>query len=850
MTRARFRAVLLAAVMVLSVVAMGAGFAGGAAAQEAPAEGEVVLLNQSDDVVGSFESIQAAVDAASEANDTVVVGSGSYDAFDVDVDGLTIQGPNAGVAGDSDERDEEALVSLNNTERVDVIASSVEINGLAFEFAEQAIYSASGSSDSLYANNRFELANGTESQGYGVRFEGGTSDSKLLNNEFLDISNSVESEFGNGVVVAGPDGHVIAGNTFSNNSIGVNIGAKQPAKQLKIANNTFTQQDDTAIALNHDDSGDPNIDITENRIDSNEIGVLVLSGGSIDVSENAIVNNNQTGVNADYLSDGNVNATSNWWGSPAGPSTESNTYNVENQGDSVTGAVNVTPWLDAPDGNDFAPVEVNTKSYASIQAGADSGTNTTVRLVAGTYDENVSISNENVSVVGSGDETVIEGLVLIDGVDSALVDLAVEPEEFVRPDDGRIPSSERQAILVTASDAGVYDTSINVSLDANGGFEEVNAIQVFGGDPITNVQIFNNDITGTASNDQFAGVVGVSDQAETEETLVFNNSIDVDSEGYSFGVVTRASGGSNVEETPETVVVYNHIDATADAYPGVGYGIESTDEAQVNADVQVVKDNTFGDVDSIQHKADNGTLDITMNEWEDLENVSFITDGYSDAWQNGGEIVYDPFLTSAPPSPENFTPPGERTDFGHDLVVPADGEPHSVAFPAPVEGNVSEVFGDFNGTVYAYDGNEWKSGEEVADQDIDALDAFAVSVDEGEEDLRIDFAYAETDSPVPSMTTAELEQGWNFVGAPSGNAPSSEAFAGSTADITTVIDAIAGPESSTTPYGLDASGEVTNPSRVSPFKGYWVFVTDDGELGATVPVGPTQSNEEGALARN
>jgi len=29
-----------------------------------------------------------------------------------------------------------------------------------------------------------------------------------------------------------------------------------------------------------------------------------------------------------------------------------------------------------------------------------------------------------------------------------------------------------------------------------------------------------------------------------------------------------------------------------------------------------------------------------------------------------------------------------------------------------------------------------------------------------------------------------------------------------------------------------------------------VFVTDDGELGATVPVGPTQSNEEGALAGN
>jgi hypothetical protein len=238
-----------------------------------------------------------------------------------------------------------------------------------------------------------------------------------------------------------------------------------------------------------------------------------------------------------------------------------------------------------------------------------------------------------------------------------------------------------------------------------------------------------------------------------------------------------------------------------------------------------------------------------MNEWDDLNNVSFLTNGHKYDLQNGGEIVYDPFLTSSP-NASDFTRPGERTDFGHDLVVPADGEPHSVAFPAPVEGDVSEVFGDFNGTVYAYDGDEWKSGEEVRDEDIDALDAFAVTVDEGEQDLRIDFEYAESDDPVPSMTTADLEEGWNFVGAPSGNVNSDEAFAGSTADVTTVIDAIAGPNSETTPYGLDASGEVSNPSEVSPFKGYWVFVTDDGELGATVPVEPTQETEEGALTGN
>jgi len=474
----------------------------------------------------------------------------------------------------------------------------------------------------------------------------------------------------------------------------------------------------------------------------------------------------------------------------------------------------------------------------------------TVVVESGTYDENITVNTPNVSLIGQGDGTVINGLVHLNEENVTLANVAVEPDKFIRPggEDG-IPNDEKQAILITASNVSVYDSTVNVSLDANGDFEEVNAIQVFGGDPVTDVQIVNNDITGTASNDEVAGVVGVSDQAETEGTLVLNNSINVDSEGYSFGVVTRASGGSNVDETPETVVVYNDIDATADTYSGVGYAIESTDEAQVDADAQVVKDNTFGDVDAIQHKADSGTLDVTMNEWEDLENVSFKTDGFGSSVQNGGEIDYDPFLTSSP-NANDFTRPGERTDFGHDLVVPADGEPHSVAFPTAVEGNVGEVFGEFDGTVYAYDGDEWEGGAEVRDEEISALDAFVVTVNEDEENLRIDFEYAESNDPAPSMTTADLEKGWNFVGAPTGNANSDEAFAGSTADVTTVIDAIAGPNSETTPYGLDASREVSNPDRVSPFKGYWVFVTDDGELGATVPVDPTQETEEGALTGN
>lgn len=487
--------------------------------------------------------------------------------------------------------------------------------------------------------------------------------------------------------------------------------------------------------------------------------------------------------------------------------------------------------------------------YGSIGSAVDAAAeDDTVTVASGTYEEDVSVDTANVSVVGAGDDTEINGLVNLSAEDVTLANVAVEPDEFVRPDgeDG-LPNDEKQAILVTASNASVYDSTIDVSLDANGAFEEVNAVQVFGEDDISDVQIGNNEITGTAENDTRAGVAGVSDQAETEETVVFNNSIDVDSEGYSFGVVTRASGGTNVEETPETVVVYNDIDATADAFPGVGYGIESTDEAQVDADAQQVKDNTFGDVDSIQHKGDDGTLDLTMNEWEDLENVSFLTDSFDDPAEDGGEIDYDPFLTSTP-DPDDFTPPGERTAFGHDLTIPADGDTHSVAFPAPVEGTVSEVFGDFNGTVYAYDGDEWQEGSEIDDEPVGALDAFAVTVDEDADDQRIAFEYADSESNVSSMTTTELEAGWNFVGAPS-SGPTDEAFAPSTAEVAAVSNVVGAPAAGSVPYGI-ASDPAANPTTVSPFQGYWVFATDDGELAAVVEVGPTQSNEEDALTGN
>ncbi|WP_435074840.1 right-handed parallel beta-helix repeat-containing protein [Halorubrum sp. HHNYT27] len=761
-------------------------------------------------VVLEGESIQDAVEAA-EPGDTIAVKSGSYDEqITIATDDITLEP--VGTDAPTLTRDSGTVVKV---EANGVALSGFDIvGGETFDNSDLGVTVRNDASVSL-SDLDFEGLYGAVQTGSGAENSLSAADVSVSNTVFAF---GHQSETGSAVV---------RDSTISVNTQGFGI---YKANNVLIENNTITvdagEIDGEAPVFDTErgiDFSGSNVTITENDIVSTDTGILSESYG-IPV-EDVRIADNEIDAQSVAVSDapgnldlGFVRATNEF--------------------------VRAAYLLDS-DGVQSDAI------YGSIDRAVDAAADGDLVTVGpGMYDEDVSVETSNISIVGQDDDTVINGLVYLNDENVTLANVSVEPDKFVRPSgEEGLPNNEKQAILITASDVSVYDSTVDVSLDANGAFEEVNAIQVFGGDPLTGVQIVGNDITGTASNDEVAGVVGVSDQAETEGTLVLNNSISVDSEGYSFGVVTRASGGSNVAETPETVVEYNEIDATADTYSGVGYGIESTDEAQVDADAQIVKDNTFGDVDAIQHKADSGTLDVTMNEWDDLENVSFKTDGFGSSVQNGGEIDYDPFLTSSP-NASDFTRPGERTDFGHDLVVPADGEPHSVAFPAPVEGNVSEVFGEFDGTVYAYDGDEWESGEKIADEDVGALDAFVVTVDEDDADLRIDFEYAETDSPVPSMTTANLEAGWNFVGAPTGNADSEEAFAGSTAEVTTVIDVFAGQRTISTPYGLDAYSGVSNPGEVSPFKGYWVFVTDDGELGATVPVDPTQETEEGALTGN
>ena len=943
MTRARFRAVFLAAIMVLSAVAMGAGFVGGAAAQS----GDEIVVSEGD-------SIQDAVDNAT-TGDTIYLQSGTYDQqISIEKD-LTIIGESDTVisydsASGSSYGENSFIIVENN--------STVELDGLSIE----GPFTSSNTAGIFIRNNgsvnatnvamrqMFVPENGEPSgtQNHGAIALGHNKYTESTSSGDVHLSNSEIDGFGKfAVLISGgrstatihqttingsgkidtlaqdailvDEGRLLVeGSQFnairSTGNTGTGISVYGPSEKVVIRENSFSGVNKAVSLQSYREFDDSpgvieDVVIKQNNIENQFQAIDIFSERSLAGTDDTVVSNLTYTQNE--IRDGNTGLAA-WTGQVVSSNISGNVFeNNTVQVYQPRGTFRGSNIIDANQFDRAALVgSANSTIYSEIQLATDNNiydaspaqSGDVVTVYPGVYNESVTISTQNVTLrgpnagisdeVNRSDEAVIQN-----SVDVRASDVKISGFEINSPGQQGTASPTDYAGQVGVNvHSGNENVTIshNVITDIGTADDDANAIGVLASDGTSGIEIDSNEISNLIGTDEDEGAVQavlidesgtqitdatvtnnlITGLLDTRSTVAIryngdvqgniseNNISDLNTEGTIPGsggapggftqAISLAEGGGSDTGPSEVTITGNTITAietTTTENFARPYGVllgGSTD-----ADSVTLKRNNIAlDLNSgertrpavaVANGADE-RLDATLNYWGDADGPNTTEDIIL------GNITPDPFLTVAAESVDD--PVRRTTDFGHDLIIPADGEPHSVAFPAAVEGNVSEVFGDFDGTIYAYDGDEWKSGTEVRDEDIDALDAFAVSVDEGEAALRIGFEYAETDSPVPSMTAAELEQGWNFVGAPHGNAGSDDAFAGSTGDITTVIDAIAGPESRTTPYGLDASGEVTNPDEVSPFKGYWVFVTDDGELGATVPVDPTQETEEGALTGN
>jgi len=410
-----------------------------------------------------------------------------------------------------------------------------------------------------------------------------------------------------------------------------------------------------------------------------------------------------------------------------------------------------------------------------------------------------------------------------------------------------------------------------------------------------------NEISGfdttAASDGSYSGGIYVENAFTSDvgapvekHVLVANNTVEDSQVGVQFGQtydglssntvvvadfrdnVVRNSSVAGVVVTDENadegsfVRVFADDNTVADSRRGYWVRSGSGDASEGDADVvlearnDTVAGNDVGAL--VEHPADDRTADYAVrfryssfvgngeavNESTALADVDARLNWFGD--EDGpsegavvGDVPYEPFLT-APPS-EVADDPRELQRFGFDLAVPGDGEARAVGFPAAINETFGEVFGDFDGVVYAYDAEAESWTVPDADAAVGALDAAVVVADDATE-YSVSFANAE---PAEAPGERELEPGWNFVAAPQhgGVEHSFDAVAG--AEVDRVVRAFDGPDGVPEDfddedfgaYTLRDSGaaELFGGPVASPFSGYWVYVSSEGSLGGAAYPGLT-----------
>jgi hypothetical protein len=539
------------------------------------------------------------------------------------------------------------------TERTDITGNNVTIDGISSVFENQGIEVYSDGVSVL--NSTFTLPSGSESNGYAIRFEGGTSNGVARNNAFNDIFDSRTSEFGNGIVVAGPDGHEVVGNLFSSNSIGVNVGNAQAAKELTVKDNSFDQQKDFAVALNHANNGSASFTIVENEFDGDATGILTYGdGGTIDISRNDFANYDP------YVDD-----TADVLDLDAIVSDQGNTFSP----DAVAGNTKIVV---APSQDTVLNV-ADGSTYGDIQSAVDAASSAqTIAAGPGTYNgvdltvKGITLKGPNAGVPTEewgpdNEQAVVEGQVHLNTQGVTVNGMTVSPGTAV------FDTTPAAAIYSTASDVTIeYNRVADVTVDIrNISANSIQAIQIFESTRIKNIAVENNlleniDYQGDSSGswaDDYGNLYGIHVQGavggstDGQGVRVSGNGIsNLSSAGYILG--TAVSGSGSTSEIPDNVTVTaNEFDefVNGQSVPGVAFNIG------VHAGNISVTENSLGTPRGVEHKG-SGTLDATNNYWGASDGPS---GGYTDPdgetadgngaridITNGGEVDFSPFRDS------------------------------------------------------------------------------------------------------------------------------------------------------------------------------------------------------------
>ena len=250
--------------------------------------GEDAAVVSKDADTGEFSLIQNAIDSVDGTR--ILVEPGTYDeSVTIDVDGLTLEGPNAGIDGDSDARGDEASFRLGG----DITADGVTVDG--FELLSGPNAGSGGSrteiegANTVIRNSDITIPDGDAP----FRLQEGADGSLITQSRFADGNG------GNFVLNARQDESTaidsveISDNTFQNIS-----GTGTTAIQLNgftnadISGNVFDDIGEDAVRLAGDVTG---TDITNNEFtayaqDSNIAGGSFSAGALVAVDLSGAVN--------------------------------------------------------------------------------------------------------------------------------------------------------------------------------------------------------------------------------------------------------------------------------------------------------------------------------------------------------------------------------------------------------------------------------------------------------------------------------------------------------------------------------------------------------------------------------
>lgn len=715
-----------------------------------------------------FATLNSALADASEGS-TLSFSSGVFDdATDVDTKGVTLEGPNAGVAGDSDDRDDEASIEVNGNHEItaeevvvdglrfdvgagdngiEVTGESVEIRNSVFdapaieEFSSATGYAIwiDGSPETNVTDNQFTGGNGA------VQITGETEGATVENNRIDTDITGIGQSSGD----AGVSGTVVTDNRIT---VGVQGVSGWNVDGMVVTENTITiddgDYDDRSEFTNErgvDVTGD-SVSITENEISSTHTAVLVESdaGSDVSVTQNDLAGEEWALDASEY--EMALEATHNWWGSETGPSGEG-----PGTGDAITENADYDPWLNAPIGDD--PEEFSGAEFTIVDdevVAVDVGEDDVVEV-----GERVSfeVDVENVGDITETQEVTL----LLDG-------------ESVENESVRIGGGDSETVVVDYRirsddlDEGA-DTEIGFTVEtsADGSAEEIISITDTQDVNIDTVEDVDGE-TITAGEMISVSVEVSSDADDTDqEVVLLRNGTEVDSESVSLDA--DESDGFELEDRPTA----NDLDGADSA--DFEYEIASATASDGAGTVTVQTPAEF-DITGLDVVEDPVTAGEEIELEVTVENVATETDDTTVTVRFDGDRRAE-FETNELGENAEQTVTGtietDEGDIGHRTVRAStgdDSETEGVSVEAPAEFVVS---------VDDIDPADPIAGEDGIEIDVDVTNvggveatqevALRVGETENEQEFTLDggesdtaeFTIDEIGEPGPSEVTAQSE---------------------------------------------------------------------------------------------